>query len=379
VVELADIVRACGGSYRARFGSTLLPSHLRALWAIEHCRTATLGGHVHRCDRCQHEHFSYHSCLSRSCPKCQGQRTHEWVVDQQERLLDCDYFLCTFTLPHVLRSVAKAHQKLVYGALLQAAAAALETLCLNPKYLGAQPGILAVLHTHGRDLSFHPHAHLVCTAGGLTAQGHWRFPTNARFLVPGWALSKIFRAKLRDALQQADLLSLVPGKVWDRRWVVHVQHAGRGQQVVDYLGRYLFRAPIANSHILAFDGSNVTFSFDSHRTGKREQQSVPAHEFLRRVLTHTLPKGFHRVRYYGISSPGCHEKLKHARVLLERFAQAVSLARPQRQALRRDERRCQPPSPNTHRCPACRVGTMRIVAVLSRRPYPSANTRGPPS
>ncbi len=175
-------------------------------------RTAALGGHVHRCDRCQHEHFSYHSCLSRSCPTCQGQRTREWVVKQQERLLDCDYFLCTFTLPHTLRSVARAHQKPVYGALLQAAAAALETLCLDPKYLGAQPGILAVLHTHSRDLGFHPHAHLLCCAGGLTPQGHWRFPTNAHFLVPGWALSKIFRAKLRDALEHAGRGQRCPAK-----------------------------------------------------------------------------------------------------------------------------------------------------------------------
>ena len=379
MVELADIVRACGGSYRARFGSTLLPSHLRALGAIEHCRTATLGGHVHRCDRCQHEHFSYHSCLNRSCPKCQGQRTHEWVVKQQERLLDCDYFLCTFTLPHVLRSVARAHQKRVYGALLQAAAAALETLCQDPKYLGAQPGILAVLHTHSRDLGFHPHAHLLCCAGGITPQGHWRFPTNARFLVPGRALSKIFRAKLRDALEHAGLLSLVPSKVWDKPWVVHLQHAGRGQQVVDYLGRYLFRAPISNSRILDFDGSNVTFSYDSHRTGKSEKQTVLAHEFLRRVLTHTLPKGFHRVRYYGIFSPGCHDKLKQARSLLDRFAQATSATRPKSGVARTDVPRSRPPSPNTHPCPACHVGTMRIVAILVRQPYPIDNTRGPPS
>jgi hypothetical protein len=200
---IADLFRQEGGAYRRRFGDRMLPSHLRALRDIEQCRTPALGGHLYLCDDCQHTEYAYHSCRNRHCPTCQGDRSQRWAEAQKKRFLTGDYFLLTFTVPESLRALARSHQREVYDLLLRCAAQSIQKLAQDPCHLGGQPGMIGVLHTWTRDLRYHPHAHFLVTAGGLTPDGlGWRMPKNPRFLLPGRMLSPIFRAKLRDALRK---------------------------------------------------------------------------------------------------------------------------------------------------------------------------------
>jgi hypothetical protein len=238
VPEVADIVRLHGDAYLARFGSRLTSVQKKALRDIRNCRTAFFGGHVYQCDHCAQKVFSYHSCRNRSCPKCHHDQTERWIAAQRRRLLPCSYDLISFTLPSTLRPLARCHPKPVYGALLKAAAQALQKLAADPRFLGAQIGALAVLHTWTRAMLYHPHVHMVVTAGGLAADGQsWIAPKNPKFLVPVRALSVIFRAKMCAALKKAGLLNEVPSAVWTTSWVVHSRHAGSGEKVLDDLGR----------------------------------------------------------------------------------------------------------------------------------------------
>ena len=194
MLELADIVRAVGSEERARLA--VLPSQKKALQAIEQCRTPALGGQLFQCDHCRAAHYSYHSCGNRHCPKCHGQQTEVWLEQQRSRLLPCAYYLLTFTLPAELRPLAYRQQKVLYGLLLKCAVASLQKLCRDPQWLGAQPSVLGVLHTWTRAMTYHPHAHFLVSAGGLSTDGQrWLEPQNPQFLVPVRALSLIFRRR----------------------------------------------------------------------------------------------------------------------------------------------------------------------------------------
>jgi hypothetical protein len=317
MLEVADIFRLHGAAYRARFSDRLLPSHQRAMQDIEACRTAYFGGHLKQCDRCGHQVYTYHSCGNRHCPKCHRQQTERWIEKQRARLLPCFYFLLTFTLPSELRPLARAHQKKLYGLLLRGAAAALFKLPRDPRYLGARPGCLAVLHTWTRALLYHPHAHLLVTAGGLSADGSQWIPSrNPKYLVPVEALAVIFRAKMCAALEKAKLLEQVPPQVWKKDWVVHCQPAGSGRKVLDYLGRYVFRIAITNSRLEQIQNGQVTFRYRERRTQKLRRVTLPALEFIARFLQHVLPQGCAKVRYYGIWAGSCRQQRQQVRALL---------------------------------------------------------------
>ena len=207
MLEVADIVRLHGAAYREQYGNTLNSDRKRALRDIAACHTPFFGGHVYQCDHCREKVFSYHSCRNRSCPKCHQGQTQRWLTQQRDRLPPCSYFLVTFTLPAQLRPLARSHPKKIYGLLMKAAADALQTLARDPSFLGGRIGALAVLHTWTRAMLFHPHVHMLVTAGGLAADGHsWVDPQHPRFLVPGPALSVIFRAKFCAGLKKAGLL-----------------------------------------------------------------------------------------------------------------------------------------------------------------------------
>jgi hypothetical protein len=366
VLEVADIIRAAGPAYREACGPRLLPSHRRGLDDLATCRTAARGGHLRRCDHCDESQYQYHSCRNRHCPKCHGQQTRRWLDLHRSRLLPCPYFLVTFTLPDALRAVARSHQRTVYDALVRAAAETLLTLAADPQHLGGRPAILAVLHTWTQDLRSHPHVHVLITGGGL-APNSTRWVPTARpdFLFPGYVLSPVFRGTLRQALRQAGLHDQVAPDIWTRDWVVHVQSAGSGQQVLEYLGRYVFRIAITNSRLEQFDQGRVTFRYRHRRDGHTKRRTLPAQQFLARFLQHVLPRGFAKVRHYGLASPTCRRLLDVARAALPPAPASVAAPSvPDDPVSTADAQRAV--IPDADRCPSCHVGRLLVVAILPR-------------
>ena len=305
MLEVAEIFRLHGESFRAQH--ELTPWQRKAMADIVHCRTAYLGGHLERCDRCGHERYSYHSCRNRHCPKCHGEQTQAWLQKQTDRLLPVPYYLLTFTWPASLRPFAKAHPRPIYHLLIQAAVASLQKLARDPQWVGGTLPVLAVLHTWTRALLFHPHVHLLVPAGGLSPQATWVPARHPQFLVPGYALSQIFRAKIKAGLKK--LRCLDPSDpCWHQPWNVHCQHAGSGQKVLDYLARYVFRIALTNSRLETIEAGKVTFRYRDNRTQQLRHLTLPAQEFIGRFLQHVLPKGFVKVRSYGLWS-AAHQEL----------------------------------------------------------------------
>ncbi|MCP4542711.1 MAG: IS91 family transposase [Chloroflexi bacterium] len=309
MVEMADIFLEYGPSYRAKYGDRMLPSHKKAMHAIEQCRTSALGGHVYHCLDCGEKEYQYHSCRNRHCPKCQNGKAYEWLEKQQSILLPTPYFLVTFTLPDELRDVARSNQKLIYDALFRMSAQAMQTLGADPRFVGGQMGMVGVLHTWGRNLSFHPHIHYLVPGGGIDRDSKLWLPAAKSFLFPVQALSILFRAKFRDALKDTDCFANIPADVWEKDWVVHSKPVGDGTLALKYLAPYVFRVAISNHRILDMDDGRVTFRYRDTKTGKIRTSALPAQEFIRRFLQHVLPKGFVKVRYYGFLAPGCRPRL----------------------------------------------------------------------
>lgn len=361
MIEVADILRLHGPAYQAQH--SLLPSQRRVLGDLVRCRTAALGGHVYECDRedCDYKHYSYHSCGNRHCPKCHGEQTQRWLEKQSERLLACAFYFVTVTLPAEFRSLVYAHQKELYGLLLSSAAAALQRLGWDPQWVGGQLAILALLHTWTQDMRDHPHAHLLVSAGGLSRDGHhWMAPKHPAFLMPGYALSAIFKGKFKAGLKQLRWSDQIPPTVWQKPWKnVQIQHAGRGEKVLDYLGRYAFRIAITNSRLQSFENGQVTFSYRDRKTHQKKQRTLSAGEFIGRFLRHVLPKGFVKIRSYGLWSSTQKERLQKARTLLaaqgpETQPDSDLEITPQPEIL---------PEP-VLRCPKCKVGHLICVATL---------------
>ena len=366
MLEVAQIVRLHGEAYLRQYGNSLSSVQKRALRDISACRTPLLGGHVYQCGHCQEKIFSYHSCRNRSCPKCAQMQTERWIEKQRGRLPACSYFLLTFTLPAQLRPLARNHPKKIYGLLMKAAADAVQKLAADPRHLGARAGILAVLHTWTRAMLFHPHVHMLVTAGGLAPGGQtWVSPKHPKFLVPDRALSVIFRAKFCAGLKRAGLLSDAPALVWKKNWVVHSQHAGRGDKVLDYLGRYVFRIAISNSRLESIDNGMVRFRYRDNRSKEIRRVTLPGIEFIARFLQHVLPRRAVKVRHYGIFSPSSKPMLARARLLLSQQSsvKVQSSSSPQQLEPHSSAREC--PT-----CPLCHIGTLVLIGSVERSRSP---------
>ncbi|MGE3542146.1 MAG: transposase [Candidatus Tectimicrobiota bacterium] len=318
MLELAEIFQRYGPAYRAKFADRMLPSHLAAMEAIERCRTEALGGHLYQCHDCGELEYRYHSCKNRHCPKCQNAATTHWLAQQRALLLPVPYFLVTFTLPEELRPVTRSHQKPLYNLLFQTSAAALQALALDPHYLGGQLGMVGVLHTWTRDLAYHPHVHYLVPGGALSPDGcTWLSPRSAAWLVPVRALSRLFRGKFHAALATAtDLSALVPPQVWGKDWVTHCQPAGSGTEVLTYFAPYIYRIALTNNRLEALDDGYVTFRFKRRGGPGWRRLTLPADAFIHRFLQHVLPKGFPKVRAYGLLSPSRRKSLPQIRTLL---------------------------------------------------------------
>jgi hypothetical protein len=224
--------------------------------------------------------------------------------------------MVTFTLPAELRVVARSNQQIVYNILFRTSAAALQELALDPRFVRGQIGMVGVLHTWGRDLSYHPHVHYLVPGGGLSADGESWLASRVNFLVSVKPLSKLFRAKFRTELNKTELFEQVSTKVWHKEWLVHSKAVNNGQAALKYLAPYIFRVAISNSRIVKVEDGKVTFRYKAHKSGKTKYLTLPAEEFIRRFLQHVLPKSFIKVRYYGLFSPGKRPLLKQARQLL---------------------------------------------------------------
>ncbi len=380
MLELADSVKEYGDAYRRLYGDQMLPSHWDALWDIEHCRTSMMGGDLFWCEPCQEYIYSYHSCGNRHCPKCGSDRADAWRDRPMNLLLPVPYFLVTCTLPHTLNPVAHSNQKRIYDLLMKTSAEALQTLALNPKWVGGKIGMVGALHTWDRRMGFHLHTHYLVPAGGLDPEtGAW-LPSHPKFLVPASALREVFRAKFRAALQAADpvVFAQVPAETWTKNWVVHCKPVGNGETALKYLTPYIYRVALSNQRLVSMDADGmVTFRYKPHNEPWTTMK-LDAMCFLHRFLQYVLPKRFQKIRYSGFLHPGARKTLT---ALQEQLAEAAPASDQLPEALAStfgivitDVSPDDTPRPETPRCcPHC-GGPLAYLGPLP----PRAETRAPP-
>jgi hypothetical protein len=338
-LEVADIFRAHGPAWRQAQQGHLSVGELKVMSAIEQCRSAALGGHVLRCDACEQVQIAYNSCRNRHCPKCQARAARRWLEARQADLLPVDYYHLVFTLPSPISAIAYYNKAIIYDLLFAVAAETLRTIAADPKHLGAQVGVTLVLHTWGSALTHHPHVHGIVPGGGLAADGERWVACKPGFFLPVRVLSRLFRRRFLEELQQAhrggrlqffgdDAGLREPGAFaqWlaplrSCEWVVYAKRPFAGPAaVLAYLSRYTHRVAISNRRLLALDERGVTFRWKDYRsTGKARYKAMTlgAAEFMRRFLLHVLPSGFHRIRHYGLlANAGRRAQLAQARQLL---------------------------------------------------------------
>jgi hypothetical protein len=321
-LEVAEIFRSHGAAWRKANAGHLSLGQLKAMAAIEACRTAELGGHIARCEDCAHTVTSYNSCGNRHCPKCQGAAARAWLKDREAELLPLPYYHVVFTLPAAIGAIAWRNKAEVYGLLFKATSETMLTIAADPKHLGARIGMTAVLHTWGSALTHHPHVHMIVPGGGLSLDGQRFIPCRRRFFLPIRVLSRLFRRLFLERLAAAykqgrlilkgGLIKLASSAAFAavlkplRRvnWFVYAKRPFAGPNaVLAYLSRYTHRVAISNARLIAHDGRGVTFHYKDYRAdgaARRKLMTLAADEFIRRFLLHILPKGFHRIRHYGL-------------------------------------------------------------------------------
>ena len=319
-IALADVLRRFAPAYTQRYPAALLPSHQRAIRDILACRTPALGGHLWHCPECDRDVYVFHGCRNRACHARHGAQTHQWLEARRQELLDCPYFHLTTTVPEGLRDLFRSNQKVFYDLLMALTAQCVMDVAANPRHLGAMPGLLAVLHTWTGTLSYHPHVHCLVTGGGVAPDGrHW-IATRPGFFLPVRVLSRHLRQLFQQTLRKhhPDLFAQVPPRVWEQPWVINCLPWGQGQQgVLDYLARYVFRIAITERRILAMDEQTVTFQYKDRKADRQRTCTLEGTEFVRRFLQHVLPRGFHKVRYYGLWNPRRRHLVERVRLLLQ--------------------------------------------------------------
>jgi len=386
-IEVADIFRAAGPAYRAAHAGHLSLQQLKVMSAIEHCRTAALGGHVEACEDCGHWRIAYNSCRNRHCPKCQGAAAKDWLAAREADLLPVGYFHIVFTLPAEIADIAWQNKAVLYDLLFRAASEAMLTIAADPKHLGAKIGITAVLHTWGSAMTHHPHVHMIVPGGGIALDGERWVACRPGFLLPVRVLSRLFRRLFLDqlaALHAAGRLSFfgnlaglsdrhtfaaVLAPLRKKRWFVYAKPPFAGPEtVLAYLARYTHRVAISNSRLVALEEAGVTFRYKDYRRDGRQRyrtMTLEAGEFIRRFLLHMLPKGFHRIRHYGLLASATRKaSITRARELLaapQPEAEGSAAAAPFAAA----------PTDWPPPCPCC-GGRMIIVETFERSSQPRA-------
>jgi hypothetical protein len=389
-LEVADIFRGHGSSWRRANAGHLSLGQLKVMSAIESCRTAALGGHVARCEECAHSQISYNSCRNRHCPKCQGAAAKQWLAAREADLLPVPYYHVVFTLPAAIADIAFQNKTIVYDLLFKASAETLVTIAADPKHLGARVGITSVLHTWGSAMTHHPHVHMIVPGGGISLDGERWVACRPGFFLPVRVLSRLFRRLFLErliaahkaghlkffgnhaALADPQALAEYLAPLRRTQWVVYAKRPfGGPQAVLAYLSRYTHRVAIANSRLIACDRTGVSFRWKDYRAEGRDRRKVmtlATAEFIRRFLIHVLPHGFHRIRHYGLLASSTRaDNIAKARRLLDVPAE-------QHQA--GDDRRAED-AELSHPCPCC-GGRMVIIETFQRgaspRYRPAAST-----
>ena len=312
-MELASIVNEYYDSFVKEHAHHLLPDHLKALRAIQNCRTQEGGELYVRCPACHHSEWRPLSCGHRSCPKCQNHETSEWIDRQQGKLLPVPYFMVTFTLPYEFRPLAWCNPKQIYALLFTCAAGTLKDFGLNTRNLGAEIGMTLVLHTHSRKLDFHPHIHSVVPGGGVDKRRRQWKKKKGKFLFNQESLAKIFRARLLSAIKQEKLT--LPRNA-PQKWVVDCHYVGKGISALKYLSRYLYRGVISENNIISNKNGRVTFRYIESKTGETRYRTLKGEDFLFLIVQHVLPKGFRRVRDYGFLHSNAKKLLRLVQLIL---------------------------------------------------------------
>jgi hypothetical protein len=376
---VAEVVRNCLDEFLDQYGAKLTPEQRRALKDLTACRTAALGGHVLGCPECGYQQIAYNSCGNRHCPTCQATAAARWLEARAAELLPVPYFHLVFTLPDVLDPIALANPRVVYDLLLRCAAETVLEVAANPDHLGARTGVLAVLHTWGQTLQFHPHVHCVVPGGGLSSDRTCWVGSRPHFFLPVRVLSRVFRGKFLAGLRAAHTSGRlhVTGRSPDKAtaeferlvsaaagtdWVVYAKRPfGGPEQVLKYLARYTHRVAISNSRLLDFEDGFVRFRYKDYAHGNRKRvMKLSAVEFVRRLMQHVLPTGLVRIRHYGILS-NCrrHEDLALCRQLLDGGASAPTESlEPTKLAVPAES------VTPTRVCPVCGAGRMVVIAEL---------------
>ncbi len=380
VLEVADIFRDHGPAWRDANRGHVSLGQLKVMSAVESCRTVALGGHVARCenDACGHTTIAYNSCRNRHCPKCQGAAAREWMEEREAELLPVPYFHIVFTLPAPIGDVAHQNKAVVYDLLFKASAETLTTIAADPKHLGARIAITSVLHTWGSAMTHHPHVHMIVPGGGIALDGKSWIARKPGFFLPVLVLSKLFRrlmieklidvheaGRLRFHGEQAGLADRDAFKAFlpplcKTRWFVYAKRPFAGPRaVLAYLSRYTHRVAISNRRLISADERSVTFKVKDYRIeapDRYKTMTLDNSEFIRRFLLHVLPKGFHRIRHYGLLAGGVKaENLARMRELLD----VVPASPPDPDAANASDTADVLPAP----CPCC-GGRMRIIEVF---------------
>jgi len=386
-LEVADVFRRYGEAYRQEHCASMSVAQRRVMTAIEVCRTAALGGHLEQCDHCGHQRNAYNSCSDRHCPKCQSLARAHWIQARQAELLNTEYFHVVFTLPDQIATIAYQNKRELYGILFRTAAETLRTIAADPKHLGAEIGLFAVLHTWGQNLLHHPHLHCVVPGGGLSPDGTAWIACQAGFFLSVRVLSRLFRRlfleylvkafdagkleffssleSLRDRHSFLDYLA--PTR--ETEWVVYAKRPFAGpEQVLDYVGRYTHRVAISNNRLLDVTEGKVTFRYKDYRhDAQQKTMTLEAEEFIRRFLLHVLPEGFQRIRYYGfLANRYRAQKLAHCRDLLGMPALDRTASEVNKDYSERYEELT---GFSLWECPVCHQGRMLVIDVLPRSPY----------
>jgi putative transposase/transposase-like zinc-binding protein len=385
-LEVADVLRRYGETYRAEHEGSLSVAQRRVMQAITACRTAALGGHRERCDTCDHERIAYNSCRNRHCPKCQSLTRAQWIEHRQAELLDCEYFHVVFTLPEEIAAIAYQNKAVVYNILFAATAETLRTIGADPKHLGAEIGFFAVLHTWGQSLTHHPHLHCVVPGGGLSADGQRWIACRPGFFLPVRVLSRFFRRRFLELLEHAfhsqelEFFSALQGlrerkaflryldPLREKEWIVYAKAPFAGpEQVLDYVGRYTHRVAISNNRILNIDDAEISFRWKDYRDDNAQKtMTLEADEFIRRFLLHVLPPGLQRIRYYGLlGNRHRQEKLKQCRKLLEMEPPTPAETEVKAPSDYRDRYEALT-GVSLHECPLCHKGRMVTVEQITR-------------